>query len=447
MKFKSLSLKPWILDVLNSKHIYETTDIQTEAFLSKNSNKSLIITSKTGSGKTFCFVINILNKIDLDKKQTQALILVPTKELVNQIYMVFNDFAKQQKNLRIKMLTNNANSNDVANAQVIIATPTKALDFVRSQDIKSSIKFFVLDEADMLIDFGFYNTITDVFDKINHQHLIKYATSATLHESLANHLKHILTNAKVISTSDSIWLNEQISHNIVYQSNNNDPYDTLNKFLKTINPYFCIIFANTKNEANNIYKQMLENNYNVGLIYQDFYERKRKQIYRQILDNKFQYLVATDLIARGIDIPHTDMVISFGLPSDTMWYIHRAGRIGRNKRNGFSYCIYRISDDRLINNLIHKKIKWNFYLINKDLKLVPKHKDLKLKKKIKYDEQTNNQIKKIIYTNSKKVKPGYKKKIKKQIHKIKQRIKHQNIEKKVKRILTSKNIQRSKKEK
>ena len=356
MKFKSLSLKPWIIDVLNSKHIYETTDIQTEAFLSNNSNKSLIITSKTGSGKTFCFVINILNKIDLDKKKTQALIIVPTKELANQVYMVLNDFAKQQKDLRIKTLTNNINFNDAVKAQIVIATPTKALDFVRSQDIKSTMKFFVLDEADMLIDFGFYNTITDVFNKINQQHLIKYATSATLHESLANHLKHILTNAKVVSTSDSIWLNEQISHNIVYQSNNNDPYDTLKKFLKTINPYFCIIFANTKNEANNIYKQMLENDYNVGLIHQDFYERKRKQIYRQILDNKFQYLVATDLFARGIDIPHADMVISFGLPSDTMWYIHRAGRIGRNKRNGFSYCIYRTSDDQLINNLIHKNL-------------------------------------------------------------------------------------------
>lgn len=447
MKFKSLSLKPWIIDVLNSKHIYETTDIQTEAFLSNNSNKSLIITSKTGSGKTFCFVINILNKIDLDKKKTQALIIVPTKELANQVYMVLNDFAKQQKYLRIKMLANNINFNDAVKAQIVIATPTKALDFVRSQDIKSTVKFFVLDEADMLIDFGFYNTIIDVFNKINQQHLIKYATSATLHESLANHLKHILTNAKVVSTSDSIWLNEQISHNIVYQSNNNDPYDTLKKFLKTINPYFCIIFANTKNEANNIYKQMLENDYNVGLIHQDFYERKRKQIYRQILDNKFQYLVATDLFARGIDIPHADMVISFGLPSDTMWYIHRAGRIGRNKRNGFSYCIYRTSDDQLINNLIHKKIKWNFYLINKDLKLILKNKDLKLKKKIRYDEQTNNQIKKIVYTNSKKVKPGYKKKIRKQIHKIKQKIRHQNIEKRVKRILTNKNIQRSKKEK
>ena len=447
MQFKSLSLKPWIIDVLNSKHIYETTDIQTEAFLSNNSNKSLIITSKTGSGKTFCFVINILNKIDLDKKKTQALIIVPTKELANQVYMVLNDFAKQQKDLRIKMLANNINFNDAVKAQIVIATPTKALDFVRSQDIKSTMKFFVLDEADMLIDFGFYNTIIDVFNKINQQHLIKYATSATLHESLANHLKHILTNAKVVSTSDSIWLNEQISHNIVYQSNNNDPYDTLKKFLKTINPYFCIIFANTKNEANNIYKQMLENDYNVGLIHQDFYERKRKQIYRQILDNKFQYLVATDLFARGIDIPHADMVISFGLPSDTMWYIHRAGRVGRNKRNGFSYCIYRTSDDQLINNLIHKKIKWNFYLINKDLKLILKNKNLKLKKKIKYDEQTNNQIKKIVYINSKKVKPGYKKKIRKQIHKIKQKIRHQNIEKRVKRILTNKNIQSSIKEK
>ena len=94
--------------------------------------------------------------------------------------------------------------------------------------------------------------------------------------------------------------------------------------------------------------------------------------------------------------------------------------------------------DTIYENYVRK------YLINKDLKLVPKNKDLKLNKKIKYDEQTNNQIKKIIYTNSKKVKPGYKKKIKKQIYKIKQKIRHQNIEKKVKRVLTNKNIQRSK---
>ena len=446
MKFKSLSLRPWILDVLNKKQIYETTDIQTESFLSKNNGKTLIITSKTGSGKTLCFLINILNKIDIDKNNVQALILVPTKELANQIYTVFNEFARQQNKIRIKMLSNNVNFNEAYKSQIIIATPNKALDFVRDKNIKESIKFFVLDEADMLIDFGFYNTILNVFNEINNQYLIKYATSATLHESLANHLKRILTNAKVISTSDSIWLNDQISHNIIYQSNNIDPYDTLNKFLKTINPYFCIIFANTKNDANNIYKRMLENNYNVGLIHQDFFERKRKQIYRQILDNKFQYLVATDLIARGIDIPHADVVISFGLPLDTMWYIHRAGRIGRNKRNGYSYCIYRTSDDNLINNLTHKGIKWNFYLINKDLKIIPKNKELRIKKKIKFDEQTNNQIKKIIYTNSKRIKPGYKKKIKKQIHKIKQKVRHQNIEKKIKKILIKKNIKDSKKD-
>lgn len=447
MKFASLSLKQWIVNVLNEKHIYETTDIQTQVFSSKNNDKSLIITSKTGSGKTLCFLINTLNKIDVDKKEVQALIVVPTKELARQIYNLFLEFTKYQKNLKVKLLSKDQNPSSVINSQVIIATPNKALEFVKTNNIRSSIKFFVLDEADMLFDFGFYNTINETFKQINYPKLIKYATSATLHESLANQLKHILTNATVVSTSSSIWVNNQISHNIAYQSNNIDSHDTLKKFLKTINPYFCIIFTNTKKEANKIYNEMLAQDYNVCVIHQDLHERKRKQIYKQITENKFQYVVATDLIARGIDLPNADMIISFGLPLDTMWYIHRAGRIGRYNKTGSSWCIYHISDDNLINNLTNKGIKWNFYFINSSLKLIKKDKKLKLKKKLKFDEKINNQIKMIINKNSKKVKPGYKKKIKKQILKIKQKIRHENIEKSVKKILVKKNIRDSKKNK
>ena len=141
------------------------------------------------------------------------------------------------------------------------------------------------------------------------------------------------------------------------------------------------------------------------------------------------------------------MIISFGLPLDTMWYIHRAGRIGRYNKTGSSWCIYHISDDNLINNLTNKGINWNFYFINSSLKLIKKDKKLKLKKKLKFDEKINNQIKMIINKNSKKVKPGYKKKIKKQILKIKQKIRHENIEKSVKKILVKKNIRDSKKSK
>ena len=276
MKFTSLNLKEWIIKVLNDKHIYETTDIQSQAFSSKNRDKSLIITSKTGSGKTLCFLINVLNKIDVDKKEVQALIVVPTKELARQIYSLFVEFTKYQNNLKIKLLGKDQNKASVINSQVIIATPNKALEFVKSNNIRNSIKFFVLDEADMLFDFGFYNTINEVFKQIKHPKLIKYATSATLHESLANQLKHILTNATVVSTSSSIWVNDQISHNIVYQSNNIDSHDTLKKFLKTVNPYFCIIFANTKKEANTIYNQMIEQGYNVGIIH--FINRTRPRL-------------------------------------------------------------------------------------------------------------------------------------------------------------------------
>ena len=446
MKFTSLNLKEWIIKVLNDKHIYETTDIQSQAFSSKNRDKSLIITSKTGSGKTLCFLINVLNKIDLDRKEVQALIVVPTKELARQIYGLFVEFAKYENNLKVKLLGKDQNKTSVVSPQVIISTPNKALEFVKTNNINNSIKFFVLDEVDMLFDFGFYNTINEVFKQIKHPKLIKYATSSTLHESLANQLKHVLTNATVVSTSNSIWVNDQITHNIVYQSNNIDSYDTLKKFLKTRNPYFCIIFANTKKEANTIYNQMVEQGYNVGIIHQDLYERKRRQIYKQITENKFQYLVATDLIARGIDLPNADMIISFGLPLDTMWYIHRAGRIGRYNKTGSSWCIYRVSDDNLINNLINKGIRWNFYFINSSLKLIKKDKKLKLRKKLKFDEKTNNQIKMIISKNSKKIKPGYKKKIKRQILKIKQKIRHDNIEKSIKKILVKKNISDSKRQ-
>ena len=189
MKFTSLNLKEWIIKVLNDKHIYETTDIQSQAFSSKNRDKSLIITSKTGSGKTLCFLINVLNKIDLDRKEVQTLIVVPTKELARQIYGLFVEFTKYQNNLKVKLLGKDQNKTSVVSPQVIISTPNKALEFVKTNNIKNSIKFFVLDEVDMLFDFGFYNTINEVFKQIKHPKLIKYATSATLHESLANQLK------------------------------------------------------------------------------------------------------------------------------------------------------------------------------------------------------------------------------------------------------------------
>ena len=447
MKFNSLNLKPWIKEGLNNAKYFELTPIQEIVLTKTNIYQSLIITANTGTGKTLCYLLPVLNNINELDNYTQALIILPTKELANQVYAKIIELTKFNKNLKVKLL--NTGDLKCANniAHVVVGTPTKVEMFCNLNKQQLKVKYFVLDEADMLIDQGFYNVILNVFNRVRTPKLICYAASATLHLSLANQLKKILGNTKVISNASSIWVNEKLTHSIVYQSNMRESLDTLSRLLKTINPYFCIIFANTKKECEDIYQMMLKQNYNVVLIHKDLRPRQRKQIFEKINNNQYQYVIATDLLSRGVDLPNVDLVISYGLPQDTKWYIHRAGRVGRYTKNGISYLIYKPNDDQLINNLINKKINWNFLLINKENKLIEKPFKLRTKKKMKLDYSANAEIKKIINQGSKKVKPGYKKKIQAQINKIKQRKRHEAIEKKVKQQLLLRNINRSKKHK
>ena len=190
---------------------------------------------------------------------------------------------------------------------------------------------------------------------------------------------------------------------------------------------------------------MVALNFNVGLIHQDLSQRERKNIFKDINEYKYQYLVATDLIARGVDLPFADIVISYGLPKESVWYIHRAGRVGRAKKTGSVYVIYQSNIDQQINSLSKKQIKWNFLLLNKNNELVNKNLKLKTNFVKRLDYSTNKEIQKVIYTGSKKVKPGYKKKIKEKIKKIKQKNRHEFIEKKIKQVLIAKNIRDSKK--
>ena len=133
------------------------------------------------------------------------------------------------------------------------------------------------------------------------------------------------------------------------------------------------------------------------------------------------------------------------MPKDDVWYIHRVGRCGRNNTSGTSFVIYNKNYDQQINRLSKKDINWNFLLINKNSELINKNLRLRIKSKPRFDSKTNAEIQKIIRVNSKKIKPGYKKKIKQQINKIKQKKKHEYIESQVKQRLLSSNIKRTKK--
>lgn len=444
MNFSHLNLKSWILNCLQANKIITPTEIQSKTFEKDNKDKNLIITSPTGTGKSLCYLIPILNAVDLNNNSVQSIIILPTKELCWQVYNNLLQFKKFNNHLKIEVLSQDTNCKK-SQPQIIIGTPQKILSFLNSAKFeKKFIKYLIFDEADILIDFGFYSIIVNILNKIRHKQLLIYVTSATLHNSLAHQLKNFITNAKIISCSSSIWLNDNLSHNIIYQTQTNaQPLDTLLKFVNIINPFFCIIFVNTKKEGELIYQNFIKLNMNAALIHKDIYERKRKQIYRGIIANKYQYLISTDLIARGIDLPFADIVISYGLPQDPMWYIHRAGRVGRNNKKANAFLIYKNSDDYLINRLIKRGIKWKFNII-KNNQLIEQPKKLKLLKKNLLDEDVNQEIKMIFNKGSKHIKPCYKKKIKNKIKKIKQKLRHKNIEAIIKKRLLIEQINKNK---
>ncbi|GMO13518.1 MAG: DEAD/DEAH box helicase [Mycoplasmoidaceae bacterium] len=450
MYFSQLNIKYFIKKTLESLKIKELTKIQEESLPTTIKGKSVIITSQTGSGKTYCYLIPILNQIDLSQNRTQAIIILPTKELSRQVYSKILDFKKNESKIKIELLIGSNNIDEQKNKiknnppHIIIGTTVRIFELLQQKIINRNISVIAFDEVDMLLDQGFAKQIDDILSFTNSDSLQKIACSATTHESIANRFSNYFKNTKVISTSKSIWANQQVVHNVVYQTDNSNPINTLGMLLKNISPYFCIVFCNTRNEANDVFKYMVANGYdNSALIHKDLSTRQRKHIFNDINENKFKYVVATDLVSRGIDITGADMIISYGLPEDSLWYMHRVGRVGRYKDSGTAFTVYRNGIDSSLNRLTNKGIKFHYYLL-KGTEMIEKPLKLRVQHKRMFDQQTNDKIKQILRDGSHKVSPGYKKKMKYKIDKIKQKIRHEFIEKKIKQTLLHKNIRDTK---
>jgi len=435
MKFSSLTLKPWLYKALSVNNFIDLTEVQEKTFKAINQGKNVVVSAPTGSGKTLCYLLPMLNNIKAKEPNIQYLIVAPTKELVWQIYHNLLSLTKFNSALKIVLLDNNDKVENLKHnpSQIVIGTVEKIAKAISIGVNFKYLKQIVLDEADMLIDYGFVGSINALFDKLNlyRNDIQKTFFSASIHNTVANTFKKAVGNIVSIQLEKNIFTNNKIEHSIVYQKNNDKPIETLKALLKIINPYVCIIFANTKKEVENIYAMMLNAHMDVAMLHKDLNPRERKQVFNRVKNNEFKYLVATDLASRGLDIDGVSDVISFGLPKEDIWYLHRAGRTGRGKYNGSSYVIY---DKQYSNNINHlaKKINWVYYMINGSY-LVEKAIKIKSKPAI-MDVEMKKEISKLYTSKATKVKPGYKKKIKKQIFKMQQAKKHEYLERKYKQM-------------
>lgn len=437
--------KEFIAKTLKAMGIHEPTKIQKEAIPPLLKQKNLIGVAPTGTGKTLAFLLPILQNLDFAQNLIQAVIIVPTRELANQIKSVLANFVKTNKAIRIKSFVGSTQFDEqiisIKNnpPHILISTPSRfnqAIDHAVNWNLKST-KYSIYDEIDMMIDQGFFSDLIKTQEYIfnANKKLSIAAFSATLHLDAINKIKRFIKNATPINVSDSIWVNEKIKHYLI-KNKGLDKLDSLHAVIKNIDPYLCLIFVNKIKDIPPIQNWFEQNQIGFATLHGKLDKRVRKQQFDLIKNNQVKYAIVSDLSSRGIDFKAVSHVISWNLPKDDIWYIHRSGRTARGDQEGESYVFYDPDDEAILKRLENKRLVFIPLKINRDLSLT-RYQLVKPEHKKRVDDHLTNEIKKVLRSAPKKVQPGYKKKIKQQINKIKSKAKREAIEAKVKQRLIS----------
>ncbi|MBM7716281.1 DEAD/DEAH box helicase [Siminovitchia sp. FSL H7-0308] len=424
-QFKRYRFDTFIDQAIQELKFHKPTKIQEKMIPLILKGESAIGQSQTGTGKTHAYLLPILQRVNPLDEHVQAVIFTPTRELASQIY---HEALKIVKNLPegtivIRNYTGGTDKQRTIEKlkrqpHIVIGTPGRIHDLVREQALfvhKASI--LVIDEADLTFDMGFIQDVDQVAGRMPND-LEMYVFSATIPEKLKPFLKKYMENPVFEQVDPNLPTATNLQH-ILVPLRGRDKIDLLSLMLRTFKPFLAIVFANTKQMADNVADQLIEKGLKVGRIHGDLHPRERKRMMKQVRDLEFQYIVATDLAARGIDIPGVSHIIHYELPRDLDFYIHRSGRTARAGNEGISITIYESSDEDAINRLEKLGIEFEYRDIQ-DGEWVEAA-DRKRREKRKSSGNTAVTKAHQIVRKPKKVKPGYKKKMKAEIEKIMKR--------------------------
>lgn len=450
MKFSAFNIENELISILEELGYVEPTPIQQIVIPKGLKGENLVAKSETGSGKTHSFLIPIINNI-VEGDELQAIILVPSRELARQTYKFANDIVKkyQGKNIKLKLFVSGEDSNKSLasfknGCNLLIATPGKLKSLIESTEFDLSIlKTLVLDEADMLLDNGFFPIVDSILSKCNKEPQIE-VFSATIPEGLSTFLKKYISPDYVVDSSKEELTSRTVKHYFV-NTKHKDKNEMLLNFINQFNPYFLLVFANSKKKAREIYNYLYANKVKCGILSGELEARERKAMLRRINNDEFRVVVCSDLASRGLDIPNVSDVVNVDLPNNTEYYYHRAGRTGRNFSTGNSYVFYDHDSLDLPNKLIKDGLSVTFMKIDGDHFVETSNPNVTKKKTKKIPTELDLEIKKAkSKTMSKKVKPGYKKKVKVAIDKVKRKHKREVIRKDIRRQREERYIQESK---
>ena len=362
--FHKLGLEDHLVQAVTDLGFETPSEVQEKTIpLLLKENIDLVALAQTGTGKTAAFGFPMLQKIDFNSRTTQGLILSPTRELCLQITNEMKLYGKHCKGLNVTAIYGGASITDQAKqvkrgAQIIVATPGRMKDMIsrRLVDI-SKIEYAVLDEADEMLNMGFFEDITEILSHTPEEKST-WLFSATMPKEVSIIAKKFMANPTEVTVGHKNMGSENVSHEY-FLVGARDRYQAL-KRLADVNPeIFSVIFCRTKRDTQKVAEQLIEDGYSAGALHGDLSQNQRDVVMKSFRLKQIQMLVATDVAARGIDVDDITHVINYQLPDEIETYTHRSGRTGRAGKSGVSMVIVSRSEVRKIKS-IEKIIKKEF---------------------------------------------------------------------------------------
>ena len=368
MRFEELEIITPILKALKEEEYAEPTSIQEKAIPLIQNRKDVLGSAQTGTGKTAAFAIPILQHLFLDRQQNnssrkiKALIITPTRELAIQIAESFTTYGKFTgiKNTVIFGGVNQGAQTDALRRgiDVLVATPGRLLDLIDQGFIQlKDIEYFVLDEADRMLDMGFIHDIRKIIARLPAKRQSLFF-SATMPKNIVELSRKILTNPAKVEVSPVSSTAETIQQ-YLYYTNKSSKKDLLFHILKDQNIDQVLLFSRTKHGADKIARNLKKQKISTAAIHGDKAQNQRQKVLAQFKAGQIRVLVATDIAARGIDIDKLKHVINYDIPNIAETYVHRIGRSGRAGEEGTAISICEPEENafiRDIEKLINQKI-------------------------------------------------------------------------------------------
>ncbi|MBS4173557.1 DEAD/DEAH box helicase [Bacillus sp. FJAT-49736] len=426
-RFSIFHFKSFIEKAIHELGFNEPTEIQKKMIPNIMRGESAIGQSQTGTGKTHAYLLPIIHSIDVGKEEVQAVITAPTRELASQIYHEIQRITKwaeeDQGSINSRVFIGGTDKQRTIEKlkkqpHIIVGTPGRINDLIKEQALfVHTAKTLVVDEADLMLDMGFLFDVDQIAGRMP-ENLQMLVFSATIPEKIKPFLKKYMENPKYEHVQPKHISAENIDH-ILVPLKSREKSELLYQILDSINPYLAIVFTNTKLMADEVADKLAGKGLKVGKLHGDLTPRERTKVMKQIRNLDFQYIVATDLAARGIDIEGVSHVINYELPQDLDFYVHRAGRTARAGLSGIAITIFEPSDEDALNRLEKMGITFIQQDIHKGEWVTIGDRNKRSKRKKGVDEIENKA--RSMVKKPKKVKPGYKKKITRQVEQIKKR--------------------------